>query len=156
MGLKIVTILLAIAGLMGTAVPRVPGLPIIFLATVFYGAFSGFRTFTTLLEGILVLLLFVGEVGGRWLRIYLTHRFSLSRQFSVHSTVTSGAGILACDALFGSVPGLLLWSIIAGKSLLPTWRVTSQIIACLCGAFLFRLLIGSAMMSILILYILDA
>ena len=144
---------LALVGLAGTLVPRIPGLPLLFLAVVFYGAVRGFAAFTPPVITALLLCLLAGELVGRWLRVYLTRRYHLSRLYSTDSLVSSIAGMIISDALFGTWGGAVLWEVLLGKSLLPAWHTSLRIVLRLAGAALWRFICGLIMLVIIVTYI---
>lgn len=151
--LKGVVLTLALMGLVGTLVPRIPGLPLLFLAAIFYGAVHGFAAFTPAVTTALLLCLLAGELGGRWLRIHLTRRFEISRLYSTDSLVSSIAGAIIADALLGPWGGAVLWEILLGKSLLPSWHTSLRVVLRLVGAALWRFTCGLIMMVIIVSYI---
>lgn len=153
MWFKGITLSLALIGLAGTLVPRIPGLPLIFLAAVFYGTVTAFVTLQPAVAVALLLCLVAGELGGRWLRVYLTRCFHISRRYSTDSLVSSIAGVVISDALLGSLWGIVLWELCIGKSLLPSWHTSLRIVAYLAGAALWRFTWGLAMIAIIVTYI---
>ncbi|WP_425061199.1 DUF456 family protein [Sporomusa carbonis] len=140
-------------GLLCTASKRFPGTLIILFGATLYGVITGFVTFTPVIAIILTVLAVVAEVGGRVLRIYLTQRYSVSRMFSVNSTVSHFAGMLASDVLLGPILGLVVWELIAGKTLIPRTDTISQILFRLAGVAMLRFVCGLTMIVLIIIYI---
>lgn len=151
--LKLAVTTIMLTGLAGTLAPRIPGTLIIFLAVLFYGAVSDFAGFTLWIWAGYVLLIAVAELGGRWLRIYLTRRFSLSRRLSTSTAVAHLGGIMAADALFGPVLGLIVWELIAGKAMEPRGNIMSKIILRLAAVAILRFVCGLAMIAMTLIYL---
>jgi uncharacterized protein YqgC (DUF456 family) len=151
--LKMVVTIVMLAGLVGTLLPKIPGTIIIFLAVLGYGALTEFRAFTPWIWTIFVALMIVAELGGRWLRIYLTRRFSLSRKLSTSTAVAHLGGILAADTLLGPVLGLIVWELIAGKALEPHGTTMSKILFRLAAVALVRFICGLVMIALALMYL---
>ncbi|WP_094603347.1 hypothetical protein [Sporomusa silvacetica] len=140
-------------GLFCTMSVKLSGTLIILLGAVIYGLLTDFVTFTPETIELLILLSLISELGGRILRIYLTENLPVSRDFSINSPVCHFGGILASDALFGSVLGFLLWELVAGKTLLPHSDTVSQGLLRLIGVAVIRFVCGITMIVIIHLYI---
>lgn len=102
---------------------------------------------------MLLCLVVTSELGGRALRIYLTRNYPVSRVFSVNSTVSHIAGMLASDALLGPVLGLLVWELVAGKTLIPRSDSVLAVLYRLAGVALLRFICGVIMIVLINLYI---
>ena len=122
--LKVVVIFIMLIGLLGTLLPKVPGTLMIVGGAIIYSAFSGVH-FRSWLTAVLVVLMIIAEVGGRFLRYYLTYNSKVSLFYSANSTVGNAAGLIVANALFGPVIGLLIWEMLSGK----TWTARSKEIA---------------------------
>lgn len=142
-----------IAGLFLTVSVKLPGTLIILLAAAIYGLFTDFTTFLPWTTGLLIFLTLVSEFGSRILRERLVSKFRVSGEFSVNSIVCQFGGMLACDALLGSVVGLLIWELVAGKNLLPRSDTMAQVLLRLAGVAAFRFLCGVSMVVIIHMYI---
>ena len=151
--MKFIVAVIMLLGLIGTLVPKIPGTVIIFIGALLYGLTTNFAGFTPLLVMILVGLMAVAEIGGRWLRVWLTQRYYLSRQFSTNASTGNIAGVVAADTLFGPLLGLLLWELVAGKVFFPRWSTISKVITQLAMAASFRLLCGIFMIILVVVYI---
>jgi uncharacterized protein YqgC (DUF456 family) len=75
-----------VVGLVGTALPLIPGLPIVWLAALVYGLGEGFGTSGTIAFAIITLLAVGGIVGG----IVLPHRH-VAAKGAERSSVLAGA-----------------------------------------------------------------
>ena len=79
-----------LAGLVGTALPLIPGLPIVWLAALAYGLAEGFDSVGTVAFGIISLLAIAGIVGG----IVLPHRHVAARGAARSSVLAGAAGAI--------------------------------------------------------------
>lgn len=77
-----------LAGLVGTALPLIPGLPIVWLAALIYGLAEGFDAVGTAAFGVISLLAIAGIVGG----IVLPHRHVAARGAARSSVLAGAAG----------------------------------------------------------------
>lgn len=152
--LKLTVVLIMLVGLCMTLLPRAFGTLIIAGAAVLYAVVAGPAAVPPWLWAILALLAAVAEVGGRLLRVWLTRRYSLSRRFCLGSSLGNAGGILAADALFGPVVGLLVWELVAGKTLAPRWDVVGRVLLRLAAAAVVRLVCGLVMIILVLLYVL--
>jgi len=151
--LKLAVTIVMLFGLVGTLVPKIPGTIIIFLAILVYGGITDFAGFAPWIWIALISLIVAAEVGGRWLRIYMTQRFSLSRRLSTSTAVAHLGGILAADALLGPVLGLIVWELIAGKALEPHSSTMSKILFRLAVVAALRFICGLAMIALTLMYL---
>lgn len=140
-------------GLICTLFPRFPGTVIIFSGAIVYGFLTEFVSFELWMLISLVIIMVFAEVGGRWLRFYLTRRYSLSPLTSTNSAVGNIAGVVASDALLGPLLGMALWQLIAGKTLLPRADTAFQVLSQLAIVATMRFLCGIMMILIIFVYI---
>ncbi|SDF11080.1 Uncharacterized conserved protein YqgC, DUF456 family [Sporolituus thermophilus DSM 23256] len=145
--------LLMLSGLVGTLSPKIPGTVIIFVVAVLYGAVTEFATFRPWLTLLLCVLMLTAEVGGRWLRVYLTRRHQLSRVLCTNATVGNVAGIVAADALLGPTIGILLWELVAGKTFMPRWNSVAKVLVRLVAAAVLRFICAILMIILIYVYI---
>lgn len=152
--LKLVIVIIMVVGLGLTLLPRAGGTLVICGAVALYALAAGQAIVPSWLWVVLVSLAAVAEIGGRLLRVRLTRRFSLSRLFCLGSTVGNAGGILAADALFGPVLGLLVWELVAGKTLAPRWDTVGRVLLRLAAAAAVRFVCGLVMIILALLYVL--
>ncbi|HWR45359.1 DUF456 family protein [Sporomusa sp.] len=150
---KFIVTYIMLVGLLCTVSVKLPGTLIILLGAALYGAFTGFLTFTPWITEVLVFLVVAAELGGRALRIYLTRNYSVSRVFSVNSTISHLAGMLASDALLGPILGLAFWELLAGKTILPRSDGVLRVIFRLAGVAALRFVCGIVMIVLINMYI---
>lgn len=140
-------------GLVCTLLPRLPGTIIILVGPLLYGLAFGWENYHFYIVLSLVLLMLLAEAGGRLLRIYLTRSAAVSRIFSTDTTIGNAAGIVASDAIFGTVFGTLLWEMVVGKTLLPRFNTVARVLFRLAAAAALRFACGLLMISIVVMYI---
>ena len=151
--MKFIVVVIMLLGLVGTLVPKIPGTIIILFGALLYGLTTNFAGLTPWLVMILVALVLIAEIGGRLLRVWLTKRYYLSRQFSTNVSTGNIAGVVAADALFGAQLGGLLWELVAGKIFFPRWSTIGKVITGLAIAAIFRLLCGMVMILLIVIYL---
>ncbi|SMC59818.1 Protein of unknown function [Sporomusa malonica] len=142
-----------LVGLLCTISAKLPGTLIILLGAALYGLFAGFLTFAPWIIVMLICLVVIAELGGRALRIYLTRNYPVSRVFSVNSVISHVAGMLASDALLGPVLGLVVWELVAGKTLIPRSDSVLSVLYRLAGVALLRFTCGLIMIVLINMYI---
>lgn len=150
---KFFVIFAMVTGLFCTVTVKLPGTAIILSASLFYGAVTNFITFTPVITGMLVGIFAAAEIGGRILRIYLTRNYPVSRVFSVNCVASHFSGILASNALLGPFLGLVVWELIAGKTIIPRGDTIGGVILRLAGVAGFRFLCGITMIILIHIYI---
>ena len=150
---KFFVIFVMVTGLFCTVTVKLPGTAIILLGSLFYGVITNFITFTPGITGTLVCISAAAEIGGRILRIYLTRNYSVSRVFSVNCVVSHFSGILASNAMLGPFLGLVVWELIAGKTIIPRGDTIGGVILRLAGVAGFRFLCGIIMIILIHIYI---
>jgi uncharacterized protein YqgC (DUF456 family) len=98
----ILAVLVVIAGLAGTVIPAIPGVPLVF-AGLFIGAWIGqFETISWLTIGVLAFLTLVA-----WVVDFIAGAFG-SRYLGASSRAFWGATIGAIVGLFFGLPGIIL------------------------------------------------
>lgn len=140
-------------GLICTLFPRFPGTVIIFGGAIVYGYLTEFVSFELWMLISLVIIMVFAEVGGRWLRFYLTRWYSLSPQTSTNSAVGSIAGVFAADAILGPLLGMAFWQLIAGKTLSPRADTVFHVLGKLAIVATLRFMCGIIMIFIIFVYI---
>jgi uncharacterized protein YqgC (DUF456 family) len=154
--LKISILIILFIGQVCTLAPALYGTLIILVAAGIYASIIGFSIFP--LGGILslFLLVIIAEVGGRWLRIYLTQDAKVSREYSVNTTVCNVAGIIVADAFLGALVGITIWELVVGKALLPRFENVGKVLVSLTLVAALRFLCGIIMIIIIYKYMIYA
>jgi len=117
--LFIIAILIMLVGLIGVIIPMLPGVPIIFFATLIYGIITGFETIT-----INILIIFA---------LMTVASFALDWLATVYGVKKMGGSYLGMlGAFIGMIAGLLL----------PGVGIIGFIAGAFIGAFVFEILIG--------------
>jgi uncharacterized protein YqgC (DUF456 family) len=151
--LKIIIIILMLAGLYCTAFPKLSGTLIILAAAIAYWILTGFITYQSWLLYLLIGFAFVAEIGGRVLRIYLTQHEGVTRSFSTDTTVGNIAGLIVADTILGPFTGTVLWELMVGKNLFPRWTTVSKVLKKLAMVALMRFICANIMVFVVIKYI---
>jgi len=101
-----------------------------------------------------VSLVIIAEIGMRGLRSYLTKGYTISKTYSVNTTVCNLSGIIVADALLGSLIGLTIWELVVGKALVPYFESISKILVRLMIVAVLRFICGIIMIAIICKYLL--
>lgn len=153
--LKFIVIFLMLCGAICTLAPKIHGTIIILAAIFLYGIFTDFASFVPWIVILLSAITLLVEIGSSLLRIYLTKDYAISRLFAINALVGNLAGVIASDAILGSVLGISMWELISGKTLLPRFHVTSKIMLRLASVALFRAVSGIIMIILALFYIIN-
>lgn len=151
--LKISILVIILIGQMCTLAPALHGSFIIFVAAGIYVSIVGLNVFPLEILLTLLVLVVIAEIGGRWLRIYLTKNSKVSREYSVNTTVCNVAGIIVADAFLGSLVGITIWELAVGKALLPRFDSISKVLGSLVLVAALRFLCGMIMVIIICTYV---
>ncbi|MFZ5816624.1 MAG: DUF456 domain-containing protein [Bacillota bacterium] len=124
MGLVAETIafLLALAamvvGIIGTFIPALPGLPIIWLAMLGYGFFEGFREMTTAFLVATLLVVAVTQVAEHYARAWGAKTFGAGRAGAWGAVIGSLAGLffMPLGLVLGPFLGALIAELLAGRN----------------------------------------
>ncbi|ADY56304.1 protein of unknown function DUF456 [Syntrophobotulus glycolicus DSM 8271] len=138
----IITIILFIAGLIGTILPVLPGAVLIYGGMVFYGFMTGFSTLNAyfyVLQGVVFILIFfidyfASAVG--------TKRFGGSKQAAWGSVIGSIIGIITMGPLglvIGPFAGAVIAELIRGTELKQTLRAGFGTLVGLLGGTVLKL-----------------
>ncbi len=118
-GVALIAVAMAV-GLIGTVIPLVPGLPIIWAAALVYGIAAGFGTTGWIAFGAITILLVGGVVAG----LVLPHRRVASKG-APPSTVLAGVvgGIVGFFVIpvVGLIVGAVAGVLVAERIRLPDW-----------------------------------
>jgi uncharacterized protein YqgC (DUF456 family) len=152
--LKISILVIMLIGLVCTLAPALCGTLIILAAAGIYVSIIGFSVFPLGIMLALCVLVVIAEIGGRCLRIYLTHNSEDTREYSVNTTVCNIAGIIVADAFLGALVGITIWELVVGKALLPRFDDISKVLNSLMLVAVLRFLCGIVMFILICKYIL--
>ena len=122
-GILLITILIMIGGLVGCAVPAVPGLPIIWLGALFFAWRTDFQVIGWPMLALLFVLMAAGTTSGIWMSMLGARRGGASLWSSALGVVLGIIGLLIL-----SLPGMIIGSLLgvmAGELLRHRdWRLT--------------------------------
>jgi uncharacterized protein YqgC (DUF456 family) len=136
-----------------TLAPNLFGTLIILGAAGFYAFVIGFHDFQNWVFISLLGTTIMAEVVARWLRIYLTKNYNISRKYSINTTVCNLVGIIVADVLFGPWVGVTIWELVVGKALFPYFNKVIKILLRLFLIALLRFTCGLLMIIIILKYI---
>lgn len=105
------TVGVMLVGLVGTVIPALPGIELIWLATVAYWVFTGFDKWGIILLALMTVLLIIGEVMSFFLANTAAAKTGASWQAILASLVLGLIGIFVIPilgALIGAVLGVFL------------------------------------------------
>jgi len=145
-------ILIMFIGLICTLAPRLYGTVIILVTAGVYALIIGVSVFPLWVAVSLSMLTVVAEIGANGLRVLLTRHSEVSRAYSVDTTVCNLAGIVAADALLGSLVGMTIWELLVGKALLPRLDSIGKVLVRLIATAVLRLNCGLIMIIIVVKY----
>lgn len=94
----ILALILILLGVIGIILPFLPGVPLIFLASILYGAFAGWHIIGIKGYVLLGVLTIISLVSDYILTVIGVHR-------------TGGSGWTALAAIIGAIVGLILWQL---------------------------------------------
>lgn len=151
--LKIIILIIMLIGLVCTLAPALRGTLIILVGAGIYASILGFSVVPLSIIVTLCTLTVIAEIGGRWLRIYLTQNSEVSREYSVNTMICNVAGIVVTDAFLGALVGITTWELVVGKALLPRFNNVSKVLSSLMLVASLRFLCGIIMIILICNYI---
>lgn len=151
--LKIIILIIMLIGLVCTLAPALRGTLIILAGAGLYASILGFSVVPLSIIVTLCTLTVIAEIGGRWLRIYLTQNSEVSREYSVNTMICNVAGIVVADAFLGALVGITIWELVVGKALLPRFNNVSKVLSSLMLVASLRFLCGIIMIILICNYI---
>lgn len=135
-------------GQLCTLAPKFHGTVIILGAACFYSFLFKNGEVSLHIIMILTAISIWAEWGTRWLGRCLTKKYQVSPAYSINTSVCNVAGIIAVDALLGSLAGITIWELIVGKALLPYLDHISKVLIRLLLLAVVRFVCGIAMIVI--------
>lgn len=114
---KAILILWMMAGVICTLAPNLPGTAMIALGIAgYYMATEVFLP--SFFWPVVLTVVLIAELGGRLVRGYLMKQQAL--HFVIDTAVGNFAGVLMTSAFIGTLPGILVWQTLIGKTLMPS------------------------------------
>ncbi|MHB1419874.1 MAG: DUF456 domain-containing protein [Bacillota bacterium] len=144
----IISLLVILAGIAGTFLPLLPGLPLIFVGMLVYGLIAGFATIT----GKFLLLIFVLTLFGMsveyWAGAMGAKKYGASRMGMGGALLGGIIGVIVMGpigVIVGPLVGTVLGEIIQGKDLRNAVRAALGALVGQLGGTLIQFLIGIVM-----------
>lgn len=147
--LEFITLFIMFIGQVCTLGPNLYGTLIILVAVSLYSLIMGFGAFQLWVLADLLVLSIIAEVVLRWLRIFLTKNYKVSRSYSINTTVCNLAGVIVADAILGTYIGVTMWEIVVGKAFFPYLDSISKILMRLIFIAMLRFICGLLMITII-------
>jgi len=139
-------------GLLCTLAPKRYGTVIILVAAGIYAVTVGVSVFPIWVAVSLFMLTLVAEIGANGLRVFLTRHCEVSRLYSANTTVCNLAGIVAADALLGSLIGVTIWEMLVGKTIFPRLDSIGKVLVRLILIAALRFICGFIMIIVIVKY----
>jgi uncharacterized protein YqgC (DUF456 family) len=114
----IVALAVMLVGVVGTFLPALPGLPLIWLAMLGFGFVEGFREMTPAFLVITLLVVAATQVAEHYARAWGARRFGAGRAGAWGAVIGSIAGLffMPIGLVLGPFLGALLAELLAGRS----------------------------------------
>lgn len=146
-----------LAGLVGTALPLIPGLPIVWLAALVYGLVEGFQAIGSVAFGVISLLAAAGIVGG----IVLPHRHVAATGAARSSVLAGAAGAIigffvipVIGLIIGGVVGIYAMEYRRTSDGAAAWSTTKTLLVGFGLGVLFELAAGILMVVTWVVWVL--
>ncbi|BAD40722.1 conserved hypothetical protein [Symbiobacterium thermophilum IAM 14863] len=113
-----IAVVVMLAGVVGTLIPALPGLPIVFLAMLGYAVVDGFRDITPGFLAVALLVVAATQVAEHYARAWGAKRFGAGRAGAWGAVIGSIVGLffMPLGLLLGPFLGALLFELVAGRS----------------------------------------
>lgn len=157
LGGLILTIIAMVIGLIGTALPFIPGLPIVWLAALVYGLVAGFGTTGTIAFALITALAVAGMVGS----VVLPHRHVAAHGGARSSVVGGAVGALIglfviplVGLIVGGVVGIYAMEYRRTRDTAAAWATTKTLLVGFGHGVLLELGAGILMIGLWVLWVL--
>ena len=154
-------VLIALAmlvGLVGTALPLVPGLPIVWLAALVYGLVEGFGTTGTVAFGVISVLAVAGIIGG----VVLPHRHVAARGAARSSVMAGAVGAIVgffvipvIGLIIGGIVGIYAMELRRTGDSAAAWATTKTLLVGFGLGVLLELSAGVLMVVVWVVWVLS-
>lgn len=151
--LTIVTILFFTAGLMGVALPFLPGVPLIWLGTIIYAIFTDFEEITYLILGAFTTLMLFTLVVDYLANLYGAKKFGAGKLGIIFAILGMMIGLLVAGLIgliIGPIVGATIGELLSGKSHRQAFKAGLGTIAGFLGGVLVKFVIGLMIIGIFI------
>jgi uncharacterized protein len=123
--------LVMLIGLVGTLVPALPGIELVWLATLGYGVFSNWGRYGPWLFALLTLIFIVGEAATWWVEKTTARRSGASWQAILLSLVLGLVGMFVIPvlgALLGAMLGVFIVEYYRRREVKDAWKATTGVL----------------------------
>lgn len=114
----LIAVVVMLVGVVGTFIPALPGLPVVFLAMLGYGVLEGFREITPGFLVVALLVVAATQVAEHYARAWGARRFGAGRAGAWGAVIGSIVGLffMPLGLLLGPFLGAALFELFAGRS----------------------------------------
>lgn len=114
----IVAILVMIAGIAGTFIPAIPGMPLIWLAMLGYGVVEGFREMRPWFLVTTLIVVILSQVAEHYAKAWGAKRYGAGKAGTWGAVIGSIAGLffMPIGLILGPFLGALIGELLAGRS----------------------------------------
>lgn len=151
--LTVVTIIFFAVGLTGIALPFLPGVPLIWLGTVIYGAFTGFKRVTLLILAIFTILMLFTVVVDYLANLYGAKKFGAGKLGIFFAIMGMMAGLITgglIGLIIGPMIGAVLGELLSGKSHRAAFKAGIGTVVGFLGGTIIKFIIGLVMIGVFI------
>lgn len=114
----VIALVVMLVGVVGTFIPALPGIPIIWLAMLGYGFYEGFQEMSVTFLVITLLVVLATQVAEHYARAWGAQKFGAGKAGAWGAVIGSIVGIffMPIGLVLGPFLGALLFELIAGRS----------------------------------------
>ncbi len=114
----VIALIVMLAGIVGTFLPALPGIPLIWLAMLGYGFFEGFKEMTPTFLVITLLVVAATQVAEHYARAWGAQKFGGGKAGAWGAVIGSIVGLffMPIGLVLGPFLGALIFELVAGRS----------------------------------------
>lgn len=114
----VVALLVMVAGVAGTVVPAIPGLPLIWIAMLVYGIVEGFKEMTPFFLAVALVVVILAQVAEHYARAWGAKKYGAGKAGTWGAVIGSIVGLffMPIGLLLGPFLGAMLGELLVGKS----------------------------------------
>ncbi|PIS42898.1 MAG: DUF456 domain-containing protein [Candidatus Kerfeldbacteria bacterium CG08_land_8_20_14_0_20_40_16] len=147
------TIIFFTVGLMGIALPFLPGIPLIWLGIVIYGAFTSFARLSFLIIVVFTVLMLFTVIVDYLANLYGAKKFGAGKLGIFFAIIGMMTGVVAAGLvglIIGPLIGAIIGELLSGKSHRQALRAGLGTIVGFLGGTIIKFIIGLVMIGIFI------
>lgn len=148
-----VTVLFFAVGLAGIALPLLPGIPLIWLGIVIYGAFTGFKETGLLTMIIFTVLMFFTVVVDYLANLYGAKKFGAGKLGILFAIIGMMVGLLTAGfigLIIGPMVGAIIGELLSGKDHRQAFKAGIGALVGFLSGTIIKFIIGLVMIGIFI------